>query len=152
MKRSSGILVYRYHNNKPQVLLCHLGGPFFKNKDIGAWSIPKGEIKDEKIIDAAIREFREETGFSLKKDQLNYLCSKRQKSKKLIIMFYTENDFDETKAVSNTFFKEWPKGSGKIREFYEMDQAKWMSLDEAKIKIMKGQKYFISRLEYLLKS
>ena len=130
MKRSSGVLVYRYNHNQLQVLLCHLGGPFFKNQDIGAWSIPKGEIQREKIIDGAIREFQEETGFFLK--------------------FYTENDFDTKKATSNTFIREYPKGSGKMEEFKEMDQAKWINLEEAKEKIMTGQQYFLNRLEYVL--
>lgn len=150
MKRSSGVLVYRYHHNQLQVLLCHLGGPFFQNQDIGAWSIPKGEIQKEKIIDGALREFKEETGFLLEKENLKYLCSKKQKSKKLIIMFCTENDFDETKATSNTFIREYPKGSGIMVEFKEMNQAKWMDLEEAKEKIMIGQKYFLNRLEYVL--
>lgn len=148
MKHSSGILVYRNNNEKIEVLLCHMGGPFWQGIDEGAWSIPKGEYKtSEKAIDTAVREFKEETGFEITKQQLKFLGSKRQASNKLVTIFYTNHDYDASKATSNIFTKEWPKGSGVIKEFPEMDKAKWMNLEEAKKKILKGQIYFLEKLE-----
>lgn len=152
MKRSAGILVYRYKENKLQVLLCHMGGPYWENIDIGGWSIPKGEVSKEKVIDTAIREFQEETSFSTEKNTLEFLGSKKQSNNKLVIIFSTQGDYDATSSKSNTFEKEWPKGSGKIQNFPEMNQAKWMSIDEAKQKILKGQRYFIEKLVTKLES
>lgn len=149
LKRSSGILVYRKIDNEIEILLCHMGGPYFKNKD--KWSLPKGEYKEEKAIDAAMREFNEETSFKINKEKLSFLGSFKQKSKKLVTIFYTEGNYDETKAFSNTFKKEYPKGSGIIKEFPEMDKYAWMNIKEAKEKIIKGQIYFINKLDNILK-
>lgn len=147
MKHSAGILVYKMENNRHKVLLCHMGGPYWKNIDWGGWSIPKGEFKKEKAIDAAIREFQEETGFSVDKDKLSFLGSKKQSTNKLVSIFFTTQDFDVTKSKSNTFLKEWPKGSGNFQEFPEMDRAEWLDIEEAKKKILKGQIYFLTKLE-----
>lgn len=147
MKKSAGILIYHYDDKKLKVLLCHMGGPYWKNIDNGGWSLPKGEVGKEKVIDAAIREFNEETGFLIAKEQLEFLGSKKQSNRKLVIIFSANNDFDTTKAVSNTFKKEYPKGSGNIQEFPEMDQAKWFDIEEAKLKILAGQKYFLEKLQ-----
>lgn len=152
LKHSSGVLVYRYIDNELQVLLCHMGGPYWKNVEYGSWSIPKGETKNEKSIDTAIREFQEETSFQLKKSDLQFLGSKKQASHKLVTIFTTENNFDESKAFSNKFSIEWPKGSGLFKEFPEMDQAKWMNLEESKKRILNGQVYFLNKLERNLKN
>lgn len=150
MKKSAGILVYKKEENQVKVLLCHMGGPFWQGIDIGGWSIPKGEIKNEKSIDTAIREFNEETGFTIEKTSLKFLGSKKQLSRKLNIIFYATNDYDVTKATSNTFKREYPKGSGIICEFSEMDCADWIELELAKEKILKGQRYFLEKLEKML--
>lgn len=151
MKRSVGVLNYRIRENKVEVLLCHMGGPYWSGIDAGAWSIPKGEMKEEKAIDTAVREFQEETGFLISKESLTFLGSKKQPSRKLVTVFTSSNDYDCSKSYSNTFKKEWPKGSGIYMEFPEMDQAKWMSLSEAKEKILKGQIYFLMKLEKCLR-
>lgn len=150
MKHSAGVLVYKKENNQLKILLCHMGGPYWKNIDYGAWSIPKGEFCSEKAIDAAVREFQEETGFNIDKDQLIFLGSKKQVNNKLVTIFATTHDFDATKAKSNTFLKEWPKGSGNIQEFPEMDKAEWFNIDDGKQKILKGQIYFLSKLEKII--
>ncbi len=147
MKKSAGILVYHEEDKEIKVLLCHMGGPYWQNIDNGGWSLPKGEVGEEKVIDAAVREFQEETGFTTSKDKLEFLGSKKQSSRKLVIIFSTMNNFDASKAISNTFQKEWPKGSGIIRDFPEMDQAKWFDIETAKEKILKGQRYFLEKLE-----
>lgn len=147
MKHSAGILIYKICNNRIKVLLCHMGGPYWQNIDKGAWSIPKGEFKKEKAIDAATREFQEETGFYVDKYKLNFLGSKKQSNNKLVTIFFTTQEFDTTKSKSNTFTKEWPKGSGNFQEFPEMDRAEWLDIEEAKRKILKGQVYFLSKLE-----
>lgn len=151
MKHSAGILIYKIENNQLKVLLCHMGGPYWQNIDKGAWSIPKGEFKKEKAIDAAMREFYEETGFHIDRNQLLFLGSKRQFNNKLVTIFSASYDFDATKASSNTFQKEWPKGSGIIQEFPEMDKAEWLNIEEAKLKILKGQIYFLEKLEKIFK-
>lgn len=151
MKRSAGILVYRVKNDQLEVLLCHMGGPYWKDIDNGGWSIPKGEMKKEKVIDTAIREFQEETSFLVERASLEFLGSKKQPSRKLVTVFTTFHNYDASKAFSNMFQIEWPKGSGKICGFPEMDQAKWFLLEEAKKKILSGQVYFLVKLEERLK-
>jgi len=151
MKRSAGVLVYRIQNEQIEVLLCHMGGPYWQGVDYGGWSIPKGEVQNEKAIDTAVREFQEETSFHIEKQKLTFLGSKKQSSNKLVIIFTATNDYDPRKAYSNTFQIEWPKGSGKISEFPEMDQAEWIPMNDAKKKILKGQIYFLSKLEEKLK-
>lgn len=152
LKHSSGILVYRYSQGEIQVLLCHMGGPYWKDVEFGSWSIPKGESRNEKSIDTALREFEEETSFQVKKDSLQFLGSKKQASHKLVTIFIAQDNFDESKAFSNKFSIEWPKGSGILKEFPEMDRAEWMNLNDAKKKILNGQVYFINKLERNLKN
>jgi predicted NUDIX family NTP pyrophosphohydrolase len=148
MKRSAGILPYKYENNKLYVYLEHPGGPFYENID--TWSICKGEYVKEKAIDAAIREFKEESGFSIDKKNLSFLSSRKVNSQKIVTVFITKTDIDPSKMTSNTFTKEYPKGSGKICEFPEMDEGKWFSIDEAYKKIFKSQIPFLYKLEGLL--
>lgn len=147
MKHSARILVYEIEDNRTKVLLCHMGDPYWQNINQGAWSIPKGEFKKEKAMDATIREFQEETGFHIDKYKLNFLGSKKQSNSKLVTVFSAIQDFDTAKAKSNAFTKEWPKVSGKFQEFPEMDRAEWLDIEMAKRKILKGQVYFLPKLE-----
>lgn len=152
MKRSAGILPYKIVDKKIMVYLEHPGGPYWQDKD--EWSICKGEYKrDEKAVDAAVREFKEETGFSLDKKDLFFIKSvKQQATNKLVIIFGVETDIDPEKMTSNTFIKEWPPFSGQMQEFLEMDQAKWFSIEEARKKIFKGQKSILTKLEEIIYS
>lgn len=150
LKKSAGILVYKIENNEPKVLLSHFGGPFWEGIDKGGWSIPKGELaKDENILDAAKREFKEETNLDLDV-QLNYLGSKKVSHRKLAIIFYALKDFDLSKCKSNTFKLEYPSGSGKYCDFLEMDKYEWMDISKAKEMIIANQLYFIYKLEDIL--
>ena len=149
MKRSAGILPYKYENNKLYVYLEHPGGPFYENKD--TWSICKGEYEKEKAIDAAIREFKEESGFTIKKENLSFLSSHKVHKHKLVTVFITNIDLDPSKMTSNTFTKEFPKGSGNIQEFPEMDKGQWFEIDEAYQKIFKSQIPFLHKLEGTIK-
>ena len=127
-------------------MLVHPGGPFWKNKDEGSWSIPKGEFADdENALDAAKREFEEETGFSCNGDFLE-LKSVKQKSGKMVFAWALEKDVDTSKVKSNEFEMEWPPKSGKQQRFPEIDRAQWFSADEAKQKINASQSTFINEL------
>jgi len=148
LKKSSGILPYKYIDNKLYVYLEHPGGPYYINRDI--WSICKGEYTKEKPIDAAIREFKEESGVSLSKDQLTFLSSHKVNKQKIVTVFITETDIDKDNMTSNTFTKEYPKGSGIKQEFPEMDKAEWFPIEEAYNKIFKNQIYFLNKLKETL--
>lgn len=148
MKRSAGILPYKIEEGVLKIYLEHPGGPFWMNID--KWSICKGEYTSEKAIDAALREFKEETGFELDKEELFYLGSKKQSSNKLVTVFTILVDLDVTKMKSNTFKREWPKGSGVMKEFPEMDEARWFSIEEASEKIFDGQKIFLEKLKLFI--
>ncbi len=151
-KYSAGILPYRYRKGKLEVLLVHPGGPFWVKKDEGAWSIPKGLKRDgEEPLDAAKREFEEETSFKAEGDFID-LGEIKQSSGKIIRIFAREMDIDVNKIKSNTFSLEWPKGSGNIKEYPEIDRAEWFDIEEAKKKILKGQIGFIDRLIGYLKN
>lgn len=145
-KQSSGILLFRIRNQKTEVLLAHPGGPFFKNKDLGAWSIPKGELETgEAPVDAARREFQEETGFE-PSGELVPLGQVRQKSGKVVHGFCVQGDFDPTDLPSNTFDLEWPPRSGKTQSFPEIDRAEFFDLETAREKINGAQAAFLDRL------
>jgi predicted NUDIX family NTP pyrophosphohydrolase len=147
-KKSAGILLYRLNNKTLEVFLVHPGGPFWKNKDEGAWSIPKGEFdENEEPLAAAIREMKEETGVIVKGDFIE-LTPIKQKSGKLVYAFAKEHDLDPSKIKSNEFEMEWPPKSGKKKMFPEIDKAEWFDLKAAKEKINPGQ---ISLLEELKK-
>ena len=138
-QKSAGILLYRFKNNILEVLLVHPGGPFWKNKDEGAWSIPKGEFDDnEKALDAAIREMKEETGIVINGSFIE-LSPVKQKAGKLIYAFAKEYDLDTTQIKSNEFEMEWPPKSGKKKMFPEIDKAEWFTIKAAKEKINSGQ-------------
>ena len=135
-----------------EVFLVHPGGPFFRNKDEGVWSIPKGELNDgEAALDAARREFREETGFSPEGDFLP-LSPVRQASGKVVQAWAIEGDFDPARLRSNTFEREWPPGSGRLQQFPEVDRAAWFRPGEAERRINSGQAPLIGELLALLRS
>ena len=149
-KRSAGLLMYRRGAAGLAVLLVHPGGPFWANKDLGAWSIPKGEYgADEKPLAAAQREFTEETGARPGGDFVP-LGEVKQPGGKHVSAWAIEGDFDPATLVSNSFEMEWPPRSGRKRSFPEVDRADWFSLDEARRKILTGQRPFIDRLERML--
>ena len=146
MKQSAGILLYKINNTKIFVLLGHPGGPFWKNKDLGAWSIPKGEFtNEEKPFDAAMREFEEETGIKLQGKFIE-LQPVKLKSGKIIYAWALEQDIDASKIKSNTFEIEWPPKSGKFISIPEIDRAEWFSIDIAIEKINGGQSDLILQL------
>jgi predicted NUDIX family NTP pyrophosphohydrolase len=145
-KRSAGVLLFRRRGSQPEVLLAHPGGPFWKNKDEGAWSIPKGEYDEkENPLAAAKREFAEETGLAAAGDFIP-LGEIRQTGGKVVTAWAMEGDFDAAKMHSNAFSMAWPPGSGKLQEFPEIDRAEWFPLEDARRKILKGQAEFLERL------
>ena len=149
-KRSAGLLMYRYRGGVLEVFLVHPGGPFWAKKDLGAWSIPKGEYgPDETPMEAARREFGEETACPSQVDLLP-LTPLRQPSGKLIAAWAFQGDCDPESSRSNTFSLEWPPGSGRQQEFPEVDRADWFPLEEAKNKITRGQAGFLEELQKIV--
>ena len=145
-KQSAGLLLYRRREGGLEVFLVHPGGPFWAKKDAGAWSIPKGEHwSDEDPLDAARREFGEETGFSAC-GPFQPLTPQKQKSGKLIRAFACQGEATPEDLASNTFTLEWPPHSGKFQEFPEVDRAAWFPLAEAMEKIHPGQVAFLVEL------
>jgi predicted NUDIX family NTP pyrophosphohydrolase len=148
---SAGILLHRRGEHGTEVLLAHPGGPFWARKDLGAWSIPKGELDEgEDARGGALREFAEETGAHLPDGALEELGSVKQKSGKVVVAFAVEGDLDPARLVSNTFEVEWPPRSGRIQAFPEIDRAEWFDLDTAREKLNPAQAAFVDRLEELL--
>jgi predicted NUDIX family NTP pyrophosphohydrolase len=146
-KKSAGILLYRYEGDTPLVLLVHPGGPFWSKRDLGAWTIPKGEYQpDERPEAAARREFLEETGIAVT-GALEFLGEERQKSGKLVVAYASAGDFDIARFRSNTFEMEWPPHSGRMQSFPEVDRAAWFTLADARAKINPAQRPFLDRLE-----
>lgn len=145
-KKSAGILLYRLKNDLPEVLLAHPGGPFWTNKVGAVWTIPKGEFTDEDPLEAAKREFKEETGMDVSAEFIP-LTPLKQKSGKIIYAWMAQGDLDPTLIKSNTFELEWPPKSGIKKQFPEIDKAEWFSIKEAKEKIIPGQLGFIEELE-----
>jgi predicted NUDIX family NTP pyrophosphohydrolase len=148
-KQSAGILLFRRTSAKPEVLLVHPGGPYWKNKDDGAWSIPKGEFADdESPKDAAIRELAEETGITgiMAQGDLLDLGQIKQAGGKVVWAWAVEQDFDPAALRSDTYELEWPPRSGVRRAFPEVDEARWFPFDVAKVKLVAGQIPFIERL------
>lgn len=149
-KRSAGLLMYRSRDGVPEVFLAHPGGPFWAKKDLGSWTIPKGEYEpDETPLEAARREFGEETACPSEGDLLP-LTPLRQPSGKIIAAWAFQGDCDAEASRSNTFSMEWPPGSGRRVEFPEVDRAGWFGLEEAKEKIIPGQVGFLEELEKIL--
>jgi predicted NUDIX family NTP pyrophosphohydrolase len=145
-KKSAGILPFRRRAGRLEVLLVHPGGPFWVKKDLGAWSIAKGEYEEsEEPLRAALREFFEETGHQPAGPFLP-LLERKQPGGKLVIAWAAELDWDPSSLVSNTFSMEWPKGSGRIKEFPEVDRAEWFEISEAMRRIRPGQQGFLGEL------
>ena len=143
---SAGILCYRYQSRVLEVFLVHPGGPFWVERDVGAWSIPKGLMEaDEQPLSAARREFKEETGFEAD-GEFFALGQLKQPSGKIVHAWAVQMDLDASQLNSNTFSLEWPKGSGNVREYPEVDKGEWFALSEARRKIFHGQVAFLDRL------
>lgn len=149
-KSSAGILMYKQGSDGLRVLLAHPGGPFWQRRDEGAWSIPKGELVGEEIAEtAARREFEEELGMAAA-GELRALGRVRQSGGKWVEAFALEGEFDVAALRSNAFEIEWPPGSGGRRTFPEVDRVAWLSLTEARRKILPGQRPLLDRLEALV--
>jgi predicted NUDIX family NTP pyrophosphohydrolase len=142
---SAGVLAFR---RKPalELLLAHPGGPYWRNKDEGAWSIPKGNVESGDLLACAKREFNEETGLT-PTGPFRALTPLRQKSGKMVHAFAMEADFDLSRFSSNHFEMEWPPRSARQQAFPEIDRAAWFPLDEARRRILKSQTPFLDELE-----
>lgn len=150
-KQSAGILLYRTSDRGLEVLLVHPGGPFFRNKDLGVWSIPKGEFTEgEEPTVVAVRELEEETGYRLEAPLIP-ITPIKQKGGKIVFAWAAEGDLDAEAITSNTFTLEWPPRSGRMREFPEVDRAAWLTVDEAREKINQAQIAFIEELKRILR-
>ena len=146
-KLSAGLLLYRARDGVVEVLIAHPGGPFWARKDDGAWSIPKGEYTDgEDPWAAAQREFGEEIGLPVPDGPRVDFGALKQPSGKVVSTFAVRGDLDISEARSNTFELEWPKGSGRMREFPEVDRISWLPVAQARIKLLKGQRAFLDLL------
>ena len=146
MKISAGILLYRLRGGSPEVLLGHPGGPLWKNRDEGAWTIPKGLANEgENLLAAARREFLEEMGFETR-GEAEALAPRRQPGGKTVHVWAVEGDCDAAACRSNEFTMEWPPRSGRTASFPEIDRAEWFALDHAKRKILPGQAPFLDEL------
>jgi predicted NUDIX family NTP pyrophosphohydrolase len=138
--------MFRRRAGGVEVLLVHPGGPFWTKKDLGVWSLPKGQCQEgEDPFAAALREFEEETGIEPKGGFIR-LGELRQPGGKLVTAWAFEGDCDPAAIRSNLFSMEWPKGSGRVQEFPEIDRGEWFTIDEARLKILKGQAGFLDRL------
>ncbi len=151
-KVSAGLLMYRRRGSLAEVLLAHPGGPFWAKKDLGAWSIPKGEVvPDEDLQAAAKREFKEELGLSLSANaELIPLGHVTQKAGKVVQVWAFEGDCDPSAAKGNTFAMVWPPQSGKMQEFFEIDRAQFFDFEEARKKLNPAQVEFLDRLATVL--
>lgn len=138
--RSAGILLYKREASQLEVWIAHMGGPFWARKQSQSWSVPKGEyLPDEDPLVAAVREFAEEIGTPPPAVDYFQLGAFRQPSGKVITVFAAESDFRPERIVSNTFPLEWPRGSGIIQDFPEVDDARWVTETDARGKLVKGQ-------------
>jgi len=139
-RTSAGILLWRSRNHRLEVLLAHQGGPYWVNKDLGHWTIPKGEVEEgEELVAVARREFAEETGHELPDTPLIELGEIRQKSGKLVLAWAARGDLDAATAVSNTYQLEWPPRSGRLETFPEIDRVEWFRLNKARRKLKAAQ-------------
>ncbi|MCU0582352.1 MAG: NUDIX domain-containing protein [Syntrophales bacterium] len=151
VKRSAGLLLYRLREGALEVFLVHPGGPFWAKKDIGAWSIPKGEIGEgEEPLEAARREFEEETGFR-PEGVFRELLPVRQRSGKTVYAWAVEGDCDPAAIRSNTFPLEWPPRSGRVLDIPEVDRGGWFGIPQAREKILDGQRPLLAQLELILR-
>jgi predicted NUDIX family NTP pyrophosphohydrolase len=148
-KKSAGLLMYRRRAEALEVFLVHPGGPFWAKKDDGSWSIPKGEFAEENGLQAAIREFIEETGFA-PEGVFRPLTAVVQANAKIVYAWALEGDCDPARLRSNTFALEWPPGSGTVQHFPEVDRGAWFTVAEARRKILRGQLPLLAELEAML--
>ncbi|MFF9716312.1 NUDIX domain-containing protein [Streptomyces sp. NPDC014603] len=145
--RSAGLLLFRRTGPEVEVLLGHMGGPYFARRDAGAWTVPKGEYEpDEPAFDAARREFREELGVAPPDGPALPLGEVRQAGGKAVTVWAVEADLDPATVVPGTFTMEWPPKSGRTREFPELDRVAWLPLDRARAVIVSAQTAFLDRL------
>jgi predicted NUDIX family NTP pyrophosphohydrolase len=146
-KHSAGILVFRRVDGTVQVLLGHMGGPFWQRRDAGAWTIPKGEHEqDEEPEFAARREFTEELGLAVPRGDLIFLGTVRQSGGKQVTIWAIEGNLDPAQVMVGTFQMEWPKGSGRVQTFPELDRVAWFDLETARQKLIAAQQVFLDRL------
>jgi predicted NUDIX family NTP pyrophosphohydrolase len=151
IRRSAGVVLFRMVDGAPQVLLGHMGGPFWRRKDAGAWTIPKGGYDNgEDAVVAARREYAEEIGHPVPDGEWLPLGEVMQANGKIVTAWAVEGDLDPLSASSNTFELEWPPGSGRRQPFPELDRVAWFSLDEARAKVVSAQALFLERLEAAL--
>ena len=143
---SAGLLAFRRRGGQTEFLLAHPGGPYWTKRDAGAWTIPKGLVDRDQLLDAAVREFKEETGFDARGPFVP-LAPVRQKSGKTVHAFAFEADFDPSAFSSNHFEMEWPPRSGKLRSFPEIDRIGWFALPQAMQKIIAYQRPFLQELK-----
>lgn len=148
---SSGILLYRRSQGTTEVLIGHMGGPFWARRDDGAWSIPKGERNPgEDPQAAARREFSEELGLPVPPGELASLGDVQQSGGKVVTVWALEGDLEPAQVTPGTFQMEWPRGSGRLQEFPEIDRAAWFDLGSARAKLVKAQRAFLDRLEAMV--
>ncbi len=146
-KRSAGLLLYRVVDGGLAILLVHPGGPLWARKDLGAWSVPKGEYdENEEPLAVAVREFEEETGAAPDVTAAVPLGSVRQRGGKVVTAWAVEGDFDPETLRSNTFEMRWPPRSDTVREFPEVDRAEWFGVAQAREKVVPAQVELIDRL------
>jgi predicted NUDIX family NTP pyrophosphohydrolase len=146
-KRSAGLLLFRHTDDGIEVLLGHMGGPYFAKKDAGAWTVPKGEYEpDEPAWQAARREFQEELGLPPPDGEAIGLGEVRQTNGKIVTVWAVAADLDPAAVVPGTFTMEWPPRSGRMREFPELDRVAWYGLDRAREVIVTAQAAFLDRL------
>ncbi|MFF4604744.1 NUDIX domain-containing protein [Streptomyces sp. NPDC001339] len=146
-RRSAGLLLYRRGAHGVEVLLAHMGGPLWAGRDTAAWSVPKGEyVPPEEAWDAALREFEEELGLPPPEGPYLPLGEARQPSRKVVTVWAVESDLDPERIVPGGFEMEWPRGSGEIRSFPEVDRVAWFSPEEAGERLVRGQRVFLERL------
>jgi predicted NUDIX family NTP pyrophosphohydrolase len=149
-KMSAGVLLYRTRDRRIEVFLVHPGGPYWKNKDAGSWTIPKGEIEEgDDPLATARREFHEETGSHVT-GEFAPLAPLRQTGGKLVHAWAVKGDIDAASLTSNKFLMEWPPRSGQQREFPEIDRGEWFPMPMAKEKILPAQQGFLEQLEQRL--
>ncbi|MDQ1288145.1 MAG: hypothetical protein QG622_1710 [Actinomycetota bacterium] len=146
LRRSAGIVLFRLHSGRPQVLLGHMGGPFWRRKDTGAWTIPKGGYDEEDALQAACREFAEEIGHPVPEGDLLPLGEILQSNGKIVTAWAVEGDLDPALARSNTFELEWPPGTGRRQSYPELDRVAWFTLAEAAVKAVTAQGQLFERL------
>jgi predicted NUDIX family NTP pyrophosphohydrolase len=146
-RKSAGILLWRRRDGELEVLLAHMGGPYWAKKDLGHWTIPKGEVEEgEELTAVARREFAEETGHAVPDVPLIELGEIKQKSGKLVLGWAAEGNLEAATAVSNTYQMEWPPGSGRVAEFPEIDRVEWFGMKQARRKLKEAQVPFLDRL------